>query len=323
MARTLMVPLIRPEEDIDGASEAALPVALQLAQRLNADIVLVSVLDLPSERTPDGGQRLVHAADAFPNDPRLIPVKQQAEELVIKTGEWLESVARRYPEHRAQAVIRYGDPGRELINVVEMLDDPVVVMSSNARRGLQRTVVGSVTFKVVAQAGCPVVIVPVTLTEDTMPDLDTVLVPLDGSLLAEYALEKGLPLLGEPVDSLCLVQVIETLTPHPEAIGSDTYAMEREQARQYLTGVASRLREAGQPAEWSIRNGLPAQEIAAAAAEMDAGLIVMGTHGRSGLRRMILGSVAERVLNAAQRPLLLIRPSEADLRATAPLSSTA
>jgi nucleotide-binding universal stress UspA family protein len=187
---------------------------------------------------------------------------------------------------------------------------------------LQRTVVGSVAFTIVAEADCPVVIVPVMMAADARPNLDAVLVPLDGSLLAEYALEAGLPLLGTGVDTLHLVQVIETLSASPDEIAGDNYGIEREQARQYLTGVADRLGTAGQPAEWSIRNGLPAHEIAAAANEMDAGLIVMATHGRSGLRRVILGSVAERVLNTAMRPLLLVRPTEDELRATAPLTST-
>jgi nucleotide-binding universal stress UspA family protein len=308
MARTLLVPLIRPEEDIADASEAALPMALTLAERLGGDVVLLVVLELPSEAMPDGSQRLVHALDAFPNDDRLLAIKEQTEQLVADTSNWLEEVATQFPNGRTQTVVRYGDPGREIITVAGMLEEPVIVMSSHARRGLQRAIVGSVTFSVVAEAGCPVVIVPVD-TVDAAPDLSRVIVPLDGSPQSEYALQEGLALLGPDIESLTLVQVVETLGADAGTIGDDQYVTEREATLLYLSEVAERLRQAGTPAEWQVRVGLPAREIAATADELNAGLIVMATNGRTGLRRVILGSVAERVLNTAQRPLLLVRPT--------------
>jgi nucleotide-binding universal stress UspA family protein len=308
MARTLLVPLIRPEEDIADASEAALPMALTLAERLGGDVVLLVVLELPSEALPDGSQRLVHALDAFPNDERLLAIKEQTEQMVVDTGVWLEEVAKQFPTGRAQTVVRYGDPGREIATVAAMLDEPVIVMSSHARRGFQRAIVGSVTFSVVAEAGCPVVIVPVD-TVDPAPDLSRVLVPLDGSPQSEYALQEGLALLGTDIGSVTLVQVIESLGADAVLIDDERYSSEREATSNYLSGVAERLRAAGTPAEWQVRIGLPAHEIAAAASELNAGQIVMATNGRTGLRRVILGSVAERVLNTAQRPLLLVRPT--------------
>ncbi len=325
MARTLLVPLIRPEEDVDDASKAALPIAQALAERLDAEVVLVSVLALAAEATDDGGQRLLHASDAFPGDDRLLAVKQQAEEIVVNLSDWLEQMAAQFPAGRARTVIRYGDAGNELLHVAATLADPVVVMSSHARRGLERAVVGSVAFKVVSEATYPVVIVPVTTSEtapETSADLNRLLVPLDGSLLAEYALEAGLTLTGSEPQEVHLVQVVESLTVGSGMVTDDYYVAEREEARQYLTGVAERLRAAGLTVEWSVRLGMPAQEIAAAAAETDVGLIVMATHGRSGFKRAVLGSVAERVLNSAQRPLMLLRPTEEDLKAHVPLSSS-
>jgi nucleotide-binding universal stress UspA family protein len=321
MARTVLVPLIRPEEDIDGASAAALSMAQALAERLDADVVLVSVLDLPAEGTEDGGQRLLHAADAFPDDERLLAVKQQAEEIVVNLAGWLDEMAAQFPAGRAVTAIRYGDAGNELLRVAGMLEEPVVVMSSHARRGLSRAVVGSVAFKVVSEATYPVVIVPVVAT-GTPVHPEQLLAPLDGSLMAEYALDAGLALIGSGTHEIHLVQVVETLTVRSGMVADDYYAMAREEARQYLEGVTERLRAAGRTVEWSVRLGMPAQEIAAAAAEVDAGLIVMATHGRSGFKRAVLGSVAERVLHTAQRPLLLLRPTEDDLKATATRSSS-
>jgi nucleotide-binding universal stress UspA family protein len=104
-------------------------------------------------------------------------------------------------------------------------------------------------------------------------------------------------------------------------VANDYYAMARDEAQRYLESVAERLQAAGQTVEWSVRLGSPAQEISAVAAEVDAGLIAMATHGRSGFKRAVLGSVAERVLHTAQRPLLLLRPTEEDLKANAALSS--
>jgi nucleotide-binding universal stress UspA family protein len=313
MTRTLVVPLIGPSADPDGASCAALPVVRVLVERLPADveIVLVSVLDLPAEATGSGEQRLLYPTDALPDAAFLEKAKQRTDQLVAEQQAWLEEVARTFPEGRTRAVLRYGDAAAALLEFVSMQSDPLVVMASHARRGVRRLVLGSVASTMVARGDSPVLIVPVRATSAAEAfTLRRVLVPLDGSLLAEQALD-DLHRLGHADLQLQLLQVID----RPEAVA-------REDARRYLESVTERLNDAGYVAGWSIRHGDAAAEIAEAAREGDADLIAMATRGLGGLRRVILGSVAERVVHESVTPVLLVRPDEDDLRRQRPLASS-
>jgi nucleotide-binding universal stress UspA family protein len=312
MAWTLIVPLIDPRFDPDGASEAALPVAQALAGRLDAEVLLVSVLELPTDLTEDGGQRLLHAADAFPNDPRLIESKEETLRKVANLESYLARMAERFQPGRVQTHIHYGDPAYSLLALAGERENALIVMASHGRSGLERLVVGSVAFSVVSRAGCPVLVVPVgTAGQPGDPGFAVrrVLIPLDGSLLAERVLDTGLDVFaGAPAVEIHLVEVIEPLVVRSGVIAEDYYAVAREEARQYLEGVAGRLRERGHQVGWSIQLGSPEQEIASVAREVQADLILMTTHGRSGFRRVFLGSVAESVLHTSHLPLLLIRP---------------
>lgn len=310
MTHTLLVALIRPEEDVDGVSESTLPVAVTLAEQLDADVVLTTVLDLPSEAVGNGEQRLLHAADAFPDDPRLTALREQTLAMVDRVEAYLHRVAGRFASGRVRIMVRYGDPGQELLDIAGMLDSPVVVMASHARRGIKRAMLGSVAFSVVSRAAYPVVIVPIAPETEPLATefaLNRLLVPLDGSPLAESVLdtESIAALSGHP--ELHLVQVIEPMTIHTRLVDDDVYAAARDEATQYLKSVADRLRERGHRVEWSIRRGPPSDEIAEVATQVNADVILMATHGRSGLRRVMMGSVAEQVLRASHRPLILIR----------------
>jgi nucleotide-binding universal stress UspA family protein len=276
-----------------------------------ADVVLISVLEIAAEETEDGGQRPVHAADAFPNDERLIGLKEQTMAMIADLEDSLGEIAQSFGGARVETVVRYGDAGREIVHVARMHDNPVVVMTSHARRGFERAVVGSVAFSVVAESTWPVLVIPLATAHEGEPDLRRLLVPLDGSPLAEEALHAGIATVGNPPLDLHLVRVVETLTDHVP-LGGDHYAAAKAEAEAYLESVAQRLREQGHQVEWRVHLGLPAAEIAAEATRIDASLIVMSTHGRSGIRRVVLGSAAERVLNTAHLPLLLVRPTEVE-----------
>ncbi len=326
MTRTVMVALIRPEEDPDRASELALPVAESLAERLDADVQLVTVLDLPSEMTADGGQRLLHAADAFPDDTRLTTLRDQTLAMVADAEAYLQRIAGRFAAGRARTVVRFGDAGQGLLDVAESLDAPIIVMTSHARRGIKRAVVGSVAFTVVSKATHPVVIVPVATVHEpsaTEYSLHRILVPLDGSPLAESVLDSDLISMLSDHLELHLVQVIEPLTVHSGLVANDYYAMARDEATQYLQRITDQLRRQGRKVNWCIRSGAAGDEIAQVATQIDADAILMATHGRSGLRRIVMGSVAERVLHASSRPLFLIRSDIDRLTESSPVSTTA
>ena len=141
---------------------------------------------------------------------------------------------------------------------------------------------------------------------------ERVLVPLDGSELAEAILPFAEQVAG-PLDAeLVLLRVVELMSTI-EAIASagvvtpDTLALREMDAKRYLLEIEQRLAKKGLRVHTRVAFGPPAEEILASARAAGAGLIAMATHGRSGLGRVLWGSVAEAVLRASSVPVLLIR----------------
>ena len=148
---------------------------------------------------------------------------------------------------------------------------------------------------------------------------ERVLVPLDGSRLAEGILPSILQI-ASPLDlEVVLVYVVCPLAP--QAIEGtrhftvDDVAARLKEAREYLAPVAANLREGGVRVTTDVRHGEPVAEIVAAARETEAGLVAMTTHGRSGFGRLLFGSVAEAVLRRAQTPVLMMRLTERQVAA--------
>ena len=140
------------------------------------------------------------------------------------------------------------------------------------------------------------------------------LVPLDGSPMAERILPFIVQIAG-PLDlEVVLVRVMAPIAPH--AIEGSTYftvddvAARLIEAREYLAPLAAELRGRGIRATTDGRHGEPVREIVAAAREHGADMIAMTTHGRSGVGRLLFGSVAEAVLREAEIPVLMMRDTE-------------
>jgi nucleotide-binding universal stress UspA family protein len=139
-----------------------------------------------------------------------------------------------------------------------------------------------------------------------------ILVPLDTSELAEQALPHAAELARRFEGELELVTVVqgsreEALEGHDPQSDWDPRALE---AQEYIEGVAGRLSQEGLSVQTTIRWGDVAEEIMAHSAESDCDLIVMCTHGRSGLGRWVYGSIADRTLRYARVPVLLVRAAK-------------
>lgn len=150
-----------------------------------------------------------------------------------------------------------------------------------------------------------------------------ILVPLDGSPLAEEVLPAVTALVGSAPTQVVLVRIVhppaptlvaDSVMPFPENVppgGDDpaaALAMSLKAAEDYLELVAARLRrDCGMDVLCEVREGAPAHELVQAATERSVDLIALCTHGRSGLRRLVFGSVADRILREAGRPVLLVK----------------
>jgi nucleotide-binding universal stress UspA family protein len=173
---------------------------------------------------------------------------------------------------------------------------------------------------VLAESGVLVLLVHARPGQPAEPAFDPMagrlVVPLDGSTFAEAAVELAFDFLG-PAGELVLASVIQA----PDHILQDERGrvlayLDQEvedrtrEARTYLEDVARRLRQKDSDIHVSVdvRMGEPDTSIIEAATERFADLIIMATHGRTGLSRMTVGSVAGNVLRKGSAPLLLVRP---------------
>jgi nucleotide-binding universal stress UspA family protein len=146
--------------------------------------------------------------------------------------------------------------------------------------------------------------------KEAVMKLDTVLVPLDGSPVAEAVLP-FLRRIAGPLDlDVVLLEVVEPLAPEVldgAYVSSEILEARFAEARRYVAACAAELTRAGSRVRTVIRRGLAPTEIVAAARAERADLIAMTTHGRSGLGKLLFGSVAERVLREADVPVLMMR----------------
>lgn len=140
---------------------------------------------------------------------------------------------------------------------------------------------------------------------------DRILVPLDGSELAEAAITRATETAASKASTLMLMRAAEARTlPGTDVIDAQIEAV--REAEAYLAGVKAKLESQGvQKVEANVWYGPAASAIIEASRIYKPDLIVMSTHGRSGLGRLIFGSVAESVLRGTTVPILLIRPAGA------------
>lgn len=146
-------------------------------------------------------------------------------------------------------------------------------------------------------------------------NLKRVLVPVDFSDCSKKALAYALPFARQFGAEIVLTYVLEPYAPVPELTTVDwdlILARMRESGATALHKLRDSLGEEGVKIKTELRIGQPAREIISAADEFDADVIILSTHGHTGLKRMFLGSVAEHVTRHARCPVLIVREREHD-----------
>lgn len=288
MYDTILVPT-----DGSTAAETATQTALTLAQRFDASIHAITITDrddVPAdvapeaikERTQRGEKTLATFAD------------QAAKAGVTTMTHGIETTA---PTH--QAIIDYATDH----------DADLIVMGTHGRTGLNRLVLGSVTERTLRVSPIPVL----TVHEDTSldPDVETVLVPTDGSDAACIAADHGIGLAAATDAAMHVVHVVDLTAVSGELASAELFDALEETGQKAVDAVIDRADEANLHAiEASILSGTPARALLNYVDERDIDLVVMGTHGRTGLSRYLLGSVTEKIVRLADLPVLTVSPPE-------------
>jgi nucleotide-binding universal stress UspA family protein len=270
-------------------------------------------------RACGGSLHLIHILEES-RSPESLPPRAIADRQVAER--YLNGLVAKLPDDiEAHVSIIRGNATEELLRISREHSDAIITMSTHGRGGLGRIMFGSVADKVLRGASAPVALVR-NNGQETSTRLRTVLVPLDGSPLAEEALPLAEQLARTTDATISHVRVIETfwdstlLVDVPEAAYltpeqvNEYEAQALADARSYLNDVATDLRAKGLRVVWEVRIGRPADEITRVAETTTADLILISTHGRGGLRRWALGSVTNELLHHGTTPILAIPPQK-------------
>lgn len=181
----------------------------------------------------------------------------------------------------------------------------LIVMASHGRGGLGRWLMGSVSTKVTRGATVPVLVISAKCLShppDVMPKMTTIVLAYDGSPAAQRAATKSAELARLFDATLHLYQGL-SLVDMPSAVVQEANHLEFERTRDEMIALADSLEKIKTQVE--IREVSTASGIVEYAEEIDANLIVMGSHGKGGLARWMIGSETERVLHHAHCPVLI------------------
>lgn len=297
MSSTIVVPL-----DGSPAAESAIPFARMLAKRRKVELMLTSVIAV----TGEFATWLNTGVDQRHNE-----IGVWVEDRRTYLSGLIESLGGDVHAH-----VSVGRPTNMLVEFIDSIDDPIVVMASHGEVPPDQGSVGRHTLRLIHHLACPIIVVPVQAggTAPAGQDITRVVLPLDGSDFSEAALAATTGILGELQPSLHLVHVVErggdSSPLSREGLAGDYFEAVRDERTNHLQKTAQDLTARGFTTTWELREGSPDVEIHQAAAEANASMISMATHGYSGVADTLLGSTAEAVLQSARLPLLLIRPDE-------------
>ena len=278
---------------LDGSltAEAVLPFVRRFLHRTDSEIILVrAVVPAPVENS-------VMIADAATGAARVY-IKEVQERLDR------EGV-------RVKSAVHVGSALGIILDTVDEERATMIAMATHGATGLKRILLGSVAEAVLRKSPVPVFVVrPFWADEQAVPeDLETrpvrnILLPVDGSDLAELAVAPALEISALFEARMLLLRVVE---PRKKA---DDEQHEIEEARNHLQGVAREFERKGVRTHTLVEKGDPVDEILKTLRFHQADLVVMTTHGRSGLSRLVTGSVTEKVLRKAPVPLLVVRAAK-------------
>jgi nucleotide-binding universal stress UspA family protein len=293
---------------LDGSktAEKALPYARFVAGALNLPVELLGVIDIAEMATHISAEKARY-------------LNTLIEDGVRSSEQYLKGVASTFPGANVKCSVEKGRAEQVIIENAATDKGTLVTMATHGRSGINRWLLGSVAEKVLRGTTNPLLLV--RATEEAKAERETtfksIVVPLDGSELAESVL----PMVAELAKTLKLKVVLfraYNIPYNAYASAEGYYAVDyeellkamREEAVDYLEKKTEAVKELGvDKVSYVAKEGFAADEVISLARETPDNLIAMCTHGRSGVKRWVLGSVTETVVRHSADPVLVIRAS--------------
>jgi len=208
-------------------------------------------------------------------------------------------------------IVRFGKPFMEIIQIAEEKKVDLLAVGTKGKAGVDRVILGSVAERIARKAGCPVMVV----RGKKYVGFKRIIVPVDLSDCSRIALEYAVATAKAHKSKLTILHVYEEsfVEPYVNAANSEEEAGEiiKEIEQVNETKYDEFLKTvdlSGVEYEKLLKKGIPAFDIVEIAREQQANLIVMGTHGRSGIRHILIGSTAEEVVRTVHCDIIIVKP---------------
>ena len=293
----ILVPL-----DGSPAAESVLSIARAIAGGLKVPVELLSVIDLVELA------RNVSAAENLFLDTL-------AEDEMRSRREYLAKIAESFSGGEVHGLVEKGKAESVILETAAAENDTLIAMATHGRSGLNRWLLGSVAEKVLRATGIPLLLVRASAApSQAQRPLKSIVVPLDGSPLAETVLP-GVVDLAKKLDLQVMLFRAFNI-PYGVYDGGGAYGVDLErlvaaveaETQRYLEEKRAELQAAGlEKVIIASKQGMGADEIISFTRKSPDTLIAMCSHGRSGVKRWVLGSVTETVVRHADTPVLIFR----------------
>ncbi|KPJ58945.1 MAG: hypothetical protein AMJ42_02365 [Deltaproteobacteria bacterium DG_8] len=281
---------------LDGSklSEKVLPQVELLAKRSNAEVILLRVVPF-----------------SWPNE--FLHVREMGDKLDKEASDYLFAINAKLIEKgiSGECCVHEGSVPEVICDFAEENKIDLTAMSTHGRRGIKRWALGSVADKVIQTSSVPVLIHRITGEKVTSSHYKNILIPVDGSHFSENVFPQARYLVELFKAKVWFLHVIDTHIVESFAVLKDNIIEEEEKSieniQNYFSTIEKRVKETQVAYELVIKKGNPAETICDFAKENEIDLIAMSTHGRGGIARWALGSVADKVVQSSSKPVLLIR----------------
>jgi nucleotide-binding universal stress UspA family protein len=231
---------------------------------------------------------------------------QQGEEIVDEAARTLETLGSSYDTDIVQ-----GNPAPTIVEYAERYDQDLVVMPTHGREGVSRYLLGSVSEKVVRLSSIPVLTVRMQPDEELTFPYENVLIPTDGSTAATHAAEYLVEFAAALDATVHVLSVVENSTPGPDLRSTGSEAKNEQAATDAVETVVSAAETRGvTDIVRHVEHGSPVEEILDSIESNDVHVLGMGTTGRRGTERILLGSVAEKTVRSAPVPVMTVAEPE-------------
>lgn len=280
---------------LDGSrlAETALPYAEELAGALNSEVTLIGI--------------------SKPAESQYLHMHQLYTE---KMAELVRSHIKEGTGVKVKSVSLVGGPAQEIINYADESNISLIIITTHGRSGIMPWAMGSIANRILQRISMPLLLIRAKVPSPKVKrgKFNKILVPLDGSEAGEAVLPYVRKLAEKLSSEVILLQIIAP-GRHVHTVGGLDYVLfadqhvesMKTQAEQYLEKVSRELTGTTATIRSEVRIGNAAPEIIKFADETNTSLVAISTHGSSGIRQWLFGSVTHKILQASDTPVLLVK----------------